>query len=181
MCLTLESVARSTVPSSRIRGCWMFTSIPGSKRPGCLLKKKKSVWLLAATQWSPDPVESWYPLWPTASYPLGGFDAVFSMLWGSWLPSSPSLPNRLTDHRKKAPLTCTLLGISAHVLCTLQPCSDTELWMTAVLGGDAAMLPFGEQGLTLHRPCRLQMWAWLSEGSAGPSGCRFSPWKQHSC
>lgn len=36
--VTLQSVARRTVPSSRIRGCWMFTSIPGSRRPVCLVK-----------------------------------------------------------------------------------------------------------------------------------------------
>lgn len=36
--ITLESVARRTVPSSRIKGCWMFTSIPGSRRPVCLFK-----------------------------------------------------------------------------------------------------------------------------------------------
>lgn len=36
--ITLQSVARRTVPSSRIKGCWMFTSIPGSRRPVCLVK-----------------------------------------------------------------------------------------------------------------------------------------------
>lgn len=35
---TLESAARRTVPSSLIKGCWIFTSIPGSRRPADLLK-----------------------------------------------------------------------------------------------------------------------------------------------
>lgn len=35
---TLESAARRTVPSSLIKGCWIFTSIPGSRRPADLFK-----------------------------------------------------------------------------------------------------------------------------------------------
>lgn len=38
---TLESAARRTVPSSLIKGCWIFTSIPGSRRPADLFKSTR--------------------------------------------------------------------------------------------------------------------------------------------